>query len=377
MVVIGAGIVGLGHAVEALRRGYRVTVVEQAAGVRGASVQNFGHACVTAQAGQTLDLAHAARDRWLELARTIGFWARRSGTQVVARTQAELAVLEEFAAERGTEAVQVWDAAETQARIGVEVRGAVGGAHLPLDLQVDPREAAPAIAAWLESRGVSFRWRTAATAVEPGMVRTTRAEIPCDEVVVATHHDLDRLLPALAEGAGLLRCRLHMMRLRPQRPLPLTGPLLTGWSMTRYAGLAAQPSAATVARELASDDPEGVAWDVNLMLAPQRDGTVLAGDTHLRDVDAPPFQDEAGFAVLGRQLGEPFGRDDLDVVERWQGVYASAPGRELLLAEPDPGVHVTTLTTGIGMTTGLGIAARTFNLIEGRSAANPSQGVHT
>jgi hypothetical protein len=45
------------------------------------------------------------------------------------------------------------------------------------------------------------------------------------------------------------------------------------------------------------------------------------------------------------------------VRERWQGVYASAP-QDFLVASPLPEVRVVSVTTGIGMTTGLGLAER-------------------
>ncbi|MFE5307438.1 TIGR03364 family FAD-dependent oxidoreductase [Isoptericola sp. NPDC056573] len=359
VVVVGAGVVGLGAAAEAHRRGYRVTVVEQAAGVVGSSVQNFGHVCTTAQAGDARRYALAARERWLSLGAAAGFDVAPVGTHVVARTAAELRLLGELAAERGTDEVRLLDAATARAAVPVRPEPVVGGAHLPLDLLVDPRAAAPALARWLEAQGVTFRWRTAARSVGPGRVETTRGALEADVVVVAAHHDLDRLLPDLAEEAGLRRCRLHMLRVRPDVPLGLTTPLLTGWSMVRYAAFAACPSAADVAAELAAADPAGARWDVNLMATPQG-GSLLLGDTHLRADDAPVFQDEEGFDVLlrlGRDLFASRPGADLRVVERWQGTYATAPGREFLVAEPAPGVHVAAVTTGIGMTTGLGLAA--------------------
>lgn len=359
VVVVGAGVVGLGAAAEAHRRGYRVTVVEQAAGVVGSSVQNFGHVCVTAQAGTARRYALAARERWLSLGAAAGFDVAPVGTHVVARTAAEQRLLGELAAERGSEEVRLLTAAEARAAVPVRPDPVVGGAHLPLDLLVDPRSAAPALARWLEAHGVDFRWRTAVRAVAPGRVTTTRGTLEADAVVVAAHHDLDRLLPATAEEAGVRRCRLHMVRVRPtgsRGPLELSTPVLTGWSMARYAALAALPSAAEVAAGLAAADPSGAAWDVNLMATPQG-GTLILGDTHLRAADAPVFQDEAGFDLLLRLGRDLFGRDDLTVVERWQGTYATAPEREFLVAEPAPGVHVATVTTGIGMTTGLGLAA--------------------
>jgi FAD dependent oxidoreductase TIGR03364 len=356
VVVVGAGVVGLGVAAEAHRRGHRVTVVEQAAGVTGSSVQNFGHVCTTPQAGDARRYALAARERWIALGSAAGFDVAAVGTHVVARSAAELRLLGELAAERGEEEVRLLDVAEVRATVPVRADDVVGGAHLRLDLLVDPRAAAPALARWLESQGVAFRWRSAVRGVAPGQVETTRGTVEGDVVVVAVHHDLDRLLPELAEEVGLRRCRLHMLRVRPGTPHGLTAPLLTGWSMVRYAAFAACPSAADVAAELAAADPDGARWDVNLMATPQG-GTLILGDTHLRATDAPVFQDEEGFDLLLRLGRDLLGRDDLRVLERWQGTYATAPGREFLVAEPAPGVHVAVVTTGIGMTTGLGLAA--------------------
>ncbi|RIJ00881.1 FAD-dependent oxidoreductase, partial [Clavibacter michiganensis subsp. insidiosus] len=73
VVVVGAGIVGLGAAYAAVRRGLSVVVVERSAEPAGASVRNFGHVGVTAQSGDALRYAVAARDLWLGLARDASF----------------------------------------------------------------------------------------------------------------------------------------------------------------------------------------------------------------------------------------------------------------------------------------------------------------
>src|SRR5262245_38600383 len=98
VAIAGAGIVGLAHAFDAVRRRLRVVVVERDTRARGASIRNFGHGCFTAQAGEALEYALSARERWLELARDAGFWLSTAGTVVVARDEDELAVLHEFAA---------------------------------------------------------------------------------------------------------------------------------------------------------------------------------------------------------------------------------------------------------------------------------------
>lgn len=80
VVVVGAGIVGLAHAYHARTRGLSVAVIDHADRVAGASVQNFGHACITAQSGVARDYARAGREHWLDLARKAGFWSAESGT---------------------------------------------------------------------------------------------------------------------------------------------------------------------------------------------------------------------------------------------------------------------------------------------------------
>lgn len=353
VVVVGAGIVGLGMAYEALRQGLRVAVVDRAAGVVGASVRNFGHACTTPQSGEAARYAQEARRRWLELAPLAGFTARDRGAHVVARRPEELAVLEEYRA-TGAE-LTLLTAAETAAAVPVAAHAVVGGAHLTQDLQVDPREAAPAIARWLAEQGVTFHWRTPALEVITGAVRTGRGVVEGERIVVCTNHDLDQLFPELAESIGLLRCRLHMLRTTIPLAFPLPTPLLTGWSLLRYSGFAAMPTAEALRDRLAADLPDGIRWDLNQMYTSPPDGSVIVGDTHERSVDAPPFMDEDGFRLLVTETERLFGAP-VSVSDRWQGVYASAPGREFLIEQPQGGVDVVTVTTGIGMTTGLGIA---------------------
>ncbi|MBU9767106.1 TIGR03364 family FAD-dependent oxidoreductase [Mycobacterium sp. TNTM28] len=356
VVVVGAGIVGLAHAYHAHRRGLRVAVVDHAGGVVGASVQNFGHVCLTAQSGIAGDYARRGRQHWLDLSRSAGFWSAQAGTFCVARHDDELAVMREFAAVRGPAEVELLSREQVLDRVPVAADRVTGGMYLPNDLQVDPRTAAPAIARWLATEGVDFHWRTAASGFEPGVVHTSRGAVRATATFVTVNYDIDRLFPALAERDGLLRCRLHMLRARLPLPAALPAPLFTGWSLVRYSGFADLPTTSAVAERLRAEYPDHVDIGLHQMYTPQPDGSLLIGDTHYHDVSAPPFQSEEGFEVLLDETRKLFGINDIQVSERWQGVYCSAPGQEFLIEQPIEGTHVVTVTTGIGMTTGLGLA---------------------
>lgn len=356
VVVVGAGIVGLAHAYHAQQRGLSVAVVDHADGVAGASVRNFGHACITAQSGAALAYARAGRDHWLALSAQAGFWSAEAGTTAIARHDDEFAVMHEFAAHRGPGEVRVLSRGDVLGRVPADQHGVVGGMYLPNDLQVDPRNAVPAIARWLEAVGVRFFWRTAATSFEPGLVRTSRGELRAATTFITVNHDIDRLFPEVAEDIGLRRCALHMIKASVPLRFPLATPLFTGWSLLRYSGLETLPSTAAVAERLHRTYPDHTAIDLHQMYTPQPDGALLIGDTHIREVTTSPFESENGFRILIDVTKELFDVARIDVIERWQGVYATAPGREFLRREPLPGTHIVTVTTGIGMTTGLGLA---------------------
>jgi FAD dependent oxidoreductase TIGR03364 len=353
LIVVGAGIVGLAHAVEAVARGVSVTVVERDERAVGASVRNFGHGCVTAQAGEALAFAERARGTWLRLARAAGFPAAETGTVVVARAADELAALEELAAERGADDVVLLSAAGVTDR--VPVAGAIGGAFLPRDLRVDPRAAAPAIAAWLAAQpGVTMLWSTPVLGVDPGVVRTGRGDLHGTRVVVCTGHDLDRLLPEVAEKAGLVRCALQMLQVRVPG-LRVDPAVLTGSSMLRYPALSATAGARALRSRWEAERPDLLGAVVNHMLTQRPDGDLVVGDTHAYARTHPPFSDEGLDELLLAETRALLGVDDLTVVHRWRGVYASADG-EFLRAPVAPGVTAVSVTSGIGMTTAFGLA---------------------
>lgn len=360
VVVVGAGIVGLGAALAAVDRGRSVIVIDRASEISGATIRNFGHLCFTPQSGIARDYALTAREIWLRLAREAGFWVDETGTLVVARHEDELALLREFAEERssvastGPDEVEMLSATEIENLAALPDGTAVGGALLPRDLQVNPREAGEAIRRYLASRGVEFRMRTAAGRVGTGRVETSRGAIDADLVVVAVNHDIDQLFPALAERHGVVRCGLDMVRVDAPVERPLGGPLLTGWSLIRYSAFAGTAASTAVRARLATERPDLAALDLNQMYTQLPDGSFIVGDSHWKGETISPFQPEAASTAFLTEFAALFGATP-SVRERWQGVYATAP-EEFLVEEVEPGVLVTVVTTGIGMTTGLGLA---------------------
>ena len=86
VAVVGAGIVGLAHALAAARLGKRVVVVDRDAQANGASVRNFGFITVTGQArGETWARARRSREVWAEIAPQAGIEIVQRGLLLATR----------------------------------------------------------------------------------------------------------------------------------------------------------------------------------------------------------------------------------------------------------------------------------------------------
>ncbi|UBI07518.1 TIGR03364 family FAD-dependent oxidoreductase [Corynebacterium falsenii] len=365
LIVVGSGIIGLATAWRAWHRGMSVQVIDAAARPTGASIQNFGHACFTAQADAIQTVASLSRQGWVDAAAEVGLWAATPGTILPATTEIELEVLREFASHRGEREVLLLNAEDTCARLGVSgmSSGIIGGANLPRDMRVNPREAAPALAEWLASHGVTFTWNTSVFSVSDGCVHTSRGEFRAAEVVVCPGHHLSKIFPDLANDQGVRTCVLTMASIDRPDHISADLAMLTGTSMARYDGLAAMPSATALRAELADREPELVDCVANLMVTgmPDPRGGLFIGDSHSYSDSPEPFIEESTASLLLDRASRLLGIDRPVVRQRWQGRYADSSSTNLVLHRPDDRTTVAVVTSGIGMTLSFGIASLIIN----------------
>lgn len=354
LIVVGAGILGLATAWRAHRHGLSVHVIDRADRPVGASIQNFGHACFTAQADDLQDLGAVSADGWAAAAADAGFQASRPGTVLPAVTPTEMQVLEEFHAHRG-EDVQLIERGTVRDLIGNPDLDCVGGAHLPRDMRVNPREAAPALARHLATRGLRFSWRTSVHTVGDGEAHTSRGVFRAPQIVVCPGEHLNDTHPDLVTDHDIRTCTLTMALIDRPSGTPDDLAMLTGTSMTRYDGIAAMPSVDDLRRELVDREPSLTEAIANVMATAVPDG-ILVGDSHDYDASPDPFIDAAQSDLLLDRTARYLGISRPVVRQRWKGRYADSPSTNLVLHHPDDRTTVAVVTSGIGMTLSFGIA---------------------
>lgn len=222
LVVVGAGIVGLAHALTARRLGLSVAVIDREAEAIGASVRNFGFVTVTGQqAGDCWRRAMRSRDVWAEVAPQAGIRVEHQGLLVAARRPEAMAVLEAFRATGMGADCTLLSPADLAAQHGAVLADGpfAGGLWSPHERRVESRDAIPRLAAWLEgAMGVTFHRRTLVKSVTPGRVETTAGTFTAGRIVVCPGDDLLTLFPDRIAAMGISRCRLHMMKVMPADP---------------------------------------------------------------------------------------------------------------------------------------------------------------
>lgn len=359
VAVVGRGIVGLAHALAAARAGKRVVVIDRHARATGASIRNFGFVTVTGQERHDMwPLALRARDVWAEVAPRAGIAIAQTGLVLPVRRAVSAAVLEAFMRTEMGEQCRLLSDRELRA-LDPETPFTASEAALvsPHELRVEAREAVPRIAQWLErDMNVTFAAPAAVIGCEQGRVVTGGGEYRAESIFVCPGDDLNALFPDIMAEREVTRCKLQMMRLAaPGYRLPR--PVMSDLGLARYEGYSALPEAQALVGQLRAEQGAQLDAGVHLIVAQSADGSLVVGDSHDYG-DAPdPFHHEAVDRLILDEFEAVLGKAP-PAVERWVGVYASSPRQNWFTREVAPGVHVTVVTCGAGMSTAFAIGER-------------------
>ena len=359
LAVVGAGICGLAHALAAARSGKRVVVVDRDAQANGASIRNFGFITVTGQqSGECWRRAMRSRDVWLEIAAAAHIPIVQRGLLMIARRPEARAVLEAFLGTEMGEACRLVEPAAIDG-FGEGLRAADFSAALfsPHEVRVESREAIPRLASFLAERyGVVFLRETAALSVEPPKLETSRGLVHAETIIVCPGDDFHTLGAERLAAYGLTRCKLHMMRLMPERFDARLPALMSDLGMIRYLGYAELPAAAALRRRLAAEQGAHIENGVHLIVVRSADNSLVVGDSHHYAATPDPFAPDSVDDLILDEYAEVFKGPTPRVVQRWTGTYASSADRLMLVDKPADALRIVLITSGTGASTSFAIA---------------------
>ena len=361
VAVVGAGIVGLAHALAAARAGKRVVVIDRDPRANGASIRNFGFITVTGQErGESWRLARRTRDVWAAVAPEAGIAVEQEGLIVTLRRPEAVAVAEAFLATEMGEGCQWLSGAEFRSsHPEIAAADALGALVSPHELRVESRTALPKLAAWLEAaHGVAFLTGTAVHSVVPPRIETSRGPVQAEAAIVCPGDDFVSLFPDRIAAYRPQRCRLSMLRLAPPG-FRLPAPVMSDLSLVRYLGYAALPEAEPLRRRLQAEQAAHLANGVHLIVVQSADGSLVVGDSHHYDDLPDPFAPAEAEACILDEFERATGLVPPPVLERWVGTYAVSDGRNYFVDAPSDDVRLAMVTSGTGASTAFGIAEQT------------------
>jgi FAD dependent oxidoreductase TIGR03364 len=326
VLIVGGGVIGTMHARQALKEGYRVVHVERDGRPRSASVRNFGLVWIGGRAsGDELQLSLRTRELWQELHeefRSVEF--RAKGSMTIARTAAEMSVLEQSMA-KSDAALRQWQllSPEEVRRVNPALRGSfVGGLFCPLDAAVEPSFVLTQIRAELMSNP-NYEWNSNVDIVSVGdiggairAVAKDGRKFDADLAIICPGADHTSLFEEELREAPLRRVRLQMMSTEPFGE-HLTTSVADGDSLRYYPAYDVPALAA-----LPPQQPIAAEHKMQLLLVQRTDGTLTIGDTHEYD---EPFEfslREDVYQYLHEVASDILGQKIPAITRRWDGIYS-------------------------------------------------------
>ncbi len=367
LAIVGAGIVGLAHALAATRRGKRVVVIDRDAQANGASIRNFGFVTVTGQqAGECWSRAMRSREIWAEVAPKAGISVVQRGLTVLAERDEAVALLDAFLTTEMGQACRMLTRAEAADHLPVtdNVQAAL---YSPHELRVESRDAVAQLAGWLADRmGVTFLWSHSVTGIDLPRIETSRGVIHAETAVICPGDDFTGLHADRIAAQGFTRCLLHMMRVTPADPVRLASAVMSDLGLQRYLGYAELPAAAALKARLATEKAQALAEGIHLIAVQSADGSLVVGDSHRYAPTPVPFADMRVDQLILDELDAVLRVPGRRVTERWTGTYASASDRLAWTDHVSDAEKLVIVTSGTGASTAFAIAEETLDSLYGR-----------
>ena len=247
--------------------------------------------------------------------------------------------------------------------------GLRGGLYSASELQVDPRVVIREIPGHLaNAHGVTLMFgQTAIGISDDGTITLASGEtLKARHTFVCSGHDIRNLFPGVLDAAGLVPCKLQMMRTEALLGFELGPMLAAGLTLTHYESFSTCPTLPALKARYAQEWPEQLANGIHVLLSQAKTTALTIGDSHEYGDQVMPFSETKVDDLILDYLATFFTVPTKVIAERWTGVYLKNPNGPWLVETPFSNVTVVNGFGGAGMTLSMGVGDENVrNVLQG------------
>ncbi|MEM1319197.1 MAG: TIGR03364 family FAD-dependent oxidoreductase [Bacteroidota bacterium] len=376
ILVVGAGILGISHALHCLRAGLEVALIERNDYPQDATVRNFGQVVPSGFGSEWQQLGRESLRSYKAIQQEMDITVKAEGSLYIASDNEELQLLEELAAinQMNDYPSQLLSRQECLARYdGLQPSYTKGALFFPDEITVDPRQLARRLIHYCINK-YSLHYYPNTTICEiirsNGRVVATsnkQEQYSSQKLFLCSGTDYQQLFPEVFAQSDLRLVKLQMLETATQPRLKIRGSVLTGWTIRRYESFQECPSFATVK---AAENPGAYHRQkgIHILIKQSNSGSIILGDSH-------EYTDIQRYTALGfdtdniinkfilSQAQRIFDLNDWRIDRTWLGYYCQCKEADIFNHTIDEHIHIITGIGGKGMTGALGYAKANINKI--------------
>lgn len=366
LIVVGSGILGTSHALQAARSGLSVLILEKDNRPVNATVRNFGQAVPSGLSGRWHEYGRVGVQLYKEIQQKFDISVRPFGSVYVASDAEELEILHEAQTlfndkDYANELLSVEQTLINYPYLRKEyVKGSL---FFPDDVSVEPDRMIYQLLEYAQSNyDVTYQPNTAVIDCIPSqdsveIITTGKQKFIGSKVVICSGDEFRLLFPEIFANSGLVVSKLQMMQTNPV-PVEMKGNILTGLTIRRYESFEECPSFSKLT--VPEHYTELKKWGIHILFKQALDGSIIVGDSH--EYASATQTNDLGFDLKGYvnelMLAEAERIVDFpvrDLRTTWAGFYAQHKD-DIFEHDIAENLHIVTGIGGKGMTSSLGYA---------------------
>ena len=359
LIIIGAGVVGMGAALAAHKKGIKkILVIDRHQACTGASIRNFGFITITGLRQKLMQKrALRSREIWLDLVKKAKITVNHRGLYLVAQHKESIPVLEEYLKVDPRKTVKLLSKKEMEAQSPLfKKNNNFGGLYSSDEVRIEPRLAIPAVAKYLQSIGIDFLWSEEVLDFSHQKIITQKRKIQFKKLIMAPGNHLKGLGRDVFEKKEVQSSKLHMLRVMPEKKIILPGGIMADLTLMRYPGYENPPSKKKLDKVIKKTCRAELDNGIHVIVVQGKDGSLTIGDSHHYTHDTHfPFENETVDNLILKKFDQVLPIGKYKVIERWVGEYPSGKN-DYLDHWLDKNICIANVTTGIGMSTGFAFA---------------------